>query len=163
MVSTSLHRLSLLLLFGLLGTGCALGQTIVEYGSTTSKAAGAAAGVGKVAPKPGAPSEPAATHMPAQTGGAKIEANLRTLRQRAGADAAKVSLRSTPDHAQVWIDGLFIGTTPLEVTLAPGSHQLEMRGAATELIRQKIELAAKQTREITLPLNSSYPSQVSVR
>ncbi len=145
---------------------CAQAQSAAEYGSSVSRSGGAAAGAKVVkpdVPQPATAGASSSVHMPVRTGEAVAGANCRTLQQRAGPDGAKVALRSVPDHAQVWIDGLFVGAAPLDLTLAPGRHLVEMRGSTSEMVRQQIELQPKQSREVLSTLKPRYPDKVSLR
>jgi len=150
----------------MVGVASAWGQAAAEYGSVTSNAGATAASTRLV--KPSIPSSaPAATspssHIPARTGEATEVANRRALEEHAGPDAAKLSLRSAPDHAQVWIDGQFVGFTPLELALAPGRYQVEMQGARMEWGRQQLELLSKQSRVVVVSLQPRYPKKVALR
>ncbi len=71
-------------------------------------------------------------------------ANLKSLQEHAGPDAANLSLESVPDRPQVLVNGLFVGATPLKLTLVPGRYRVEMRGAGLESGRQEVELVPKQ-------------------
>ena len=163
----NLFRYTLLLAFcGFVAMNCAQAQSAAEYGSSVSRSGGAAAGAKVVKPDLPQPATAAASssvHMPVRTGESVAGANCRTLQQRAGPDGAKVALRSVPDHAQVWIDGLFVGATPLDLTLAPGRHLVEMRDATSEMVCQQIELQPKQSREVLSTLKPRYPDKVSLR
>lgn len=163
---TPLRHCSLVVLLGSIVVSCAQAQSSAEYGSMVSRSGGAAAGAKVVkpeAPQPAIGAAASSVHMPVRTGEAAATANCRTLQERAGPEGAKVALRSTPDHAQVWIDGLFVGSTPLELTLAPGRHQVEMREATTEMSRQTVELQPKQSREVSSTLKLLYPNRISLR
>jgi hypothetical protein len=163
----NLFRYTVLLAFcGFVAMNCAQAQSVAEYGSSVSRSGGAAAGVKVVkpeAPQPATAAASSSVHMPVRTGESVAPANCRTLQQRAGPDGAKVALRSVPDRAQVWIDGLFVGATPLDLTLAPGRHLVEMRDATSEMVRQLIELQPKQSREVLSTLKPRYPDKVSLR
>ena len=161
MPSTPLTRLLLGLLLGLTGSVCAFAQAAAEYGSLTSKAAAAAAKAKPLALNPTPPAQPPSAHLPVQSAEAAAVANCRALKEHAGPDAAKLSLRSVPDHAQVWIDTRFVGTTPLDLTVAPGT--LEVRGAGMESARQKVELPPKQTLQVTVSLKPYYRNKISLR
>jgi hypothetical protein len=67
-----------------------------------------------------------------------------------------------PDHAQAWIDGRFVGPTPLDMKLAPGHHRLLVRAPNMQESVQDFDLAAKQAQSIDLPLKSSSQNQVIV-
>ena len=163
----NLFRHTVLLAFcGIVAMNCAQAQSVAEYGSSVSRSGGAAAGAKVVkpeAPQPATAAPSSSVHMPVRTGESVAGANCRTLQQRAGPDGAKVALRSVPDHAQVWIDGLFVGATPLDLTLAPGRHLVEMRDATSEMVRHQIELQPKQSREVLSTLKPRYPDKVSLR
>lgn len=149
----------------MVGAGNAWGQAAAEYGGVTSKAGATAASTRLFKPSTASPA-PAASpslHIPARTGEATEVANRRALEEHAGPNAAKLSLRSAPDHAQVWIDGQFVGFTPLELTLAPGRYQVEMQGARMEWGRQQLELLPKQSREVVVSLQPRYPKKVALR
>jgi len=146
-----------------MGSVCAFAQAAAEYGSVTSKAAAAAAKAKPLAPSLTPPAQPPSAHLPVQSAEAAAVANCRALKERAGPDAAKLSLRSVPDHAQVWIDTLFVGATPLELAVAPGTHQLEMRGVGMESARQKVELLPKQSLQVTVSLKPYYRNKISLR
>jgi len=163
---TPLRHCPLMVLLGSIVVSCAQAQSAAEYGSVVSRSGGAAAGAKVVkpeAPQPATAATSSSAHMPVRTGESVAGANCRTLQQRAGPDGAKVALRSVPDHAQVWIDGLFVGATPLDLTLAPGRHLVEMRDATSEMVRQQIELQPKQSREVLSTLKPRYPDKVSLR
>lgn len=42
------------------------------------------------------------------------------------AHSTPVSIESRPDMAEVWVDGKFVGTTPLGYRLLPGDHKVEL-------------------------------------
>ena len=39
----------------------------------------------------------------------------------------RVSIESRPDSGEAWIDGKFVGTTPMVARLSPGDHTIEVR------------------------------------
>lgn len=85
---------------------------------------------------------------------AAAAANRQFLQTQAGANAALVSLRSTPDHAQVFVDTRYVGTAPLDLKLAPGRHDVMMRAQGMSVLTQSVELAAKTPKEISVTLKS---------
>lgn len=72
-------------------------------------------------------------------------------------------MRSFPDRAQVFVDGAYVGRTPLLLIVAPGKYNIEMRGQREATGKRTVELAAKETQEIALTLTPRYPSHVATR
>ncbi len=160
-----LHRYFLVALLGLVGIAMARAQSAAEYGSLTSKAGAAAAGAKfpnlKLTPRTPT-SDAHSPYLPLPSGESAAATNRRALQQHAGPDAAEVSLRSVPDHAQVWIDARFVGTTPLTLKLAPGHHRVRMSASEMEAGQQEVELLAKQTRQVVMSLKPRYPQKVDL-
>lgn len=166
MVLGMLSRCFLVLVLGLACAEYARAQAGAEYGSATAKAAATAAGARLPKPDLAAPAsggQPQSAHLPIQTGESVAAANVRKLQEHAGPDAAKLSLESAPDHVQVSVNGLFVGVTPLHLTLAPGRYRVEMRGAGLELGREEVEVLPKQSRQVVLALAPRYPKKISLR
>ncbi len=152
------------LLFALLVltvSGHAWAQATVEYGSATS-AMGSAAAKTKPGPvfSPPAVRSDKSTHLPLPKDPTPDLTNRRALEGRAGKDAGKLLLRSVPSDAGVWIDGLFVGKTPLMLVLAPGNYRLEMRGARMEFGEQRIPLRPRENRVLVMNLTPRYPARV---
>ena len=153
----------LIALLGFAGVATVQAQSAVEYGSLTSKAAVAASraklpDLKLTLPTPASGAR--SPHLPAPSGEPDAATNRLALQQRAGPDAAEILLRSVPDHAQVWIDALFVGTTPLELKLAPGHHRVLMRASDMKDGHEEVELVGKQTRQVVLSLKSRYSNKV---
>ncbi len=93
------------------------------------------------------------------------DANRRALEQRAGQDAAKLSFKSVPANAVVRIDGQPVGETPLLMSLAPGTYQIEMEGPRMEFGKQQLTLGTKEAREIDLHLSPAprYPAHITLQ
>jgi hypothetical protein len=152
----------LLLLFVFGAVAMARAQAAAEYAGATAAAATAAAGA-KVkikppsVPSPKEGSNPSSPQPAIRVGEAAAAANRQALQERAGANAARVLLRSTPDHAQVWIDTRFVGSTPFELKLAPGHHDIMMKAPDMASLHQEIELQGKQTREVMMMFKAPPP------
>ena len=100
----------------------------------------------------------------ADTGGpAADEANRKALEERAGSNGGKLLLRSTPTGAQVFIDGAFVGRTPLLLIAPPGKYKIQMHGPRESFSEKMVELAAQETQEIALKLTVRYPERVVAR
>jgi hypothetical protein len=151
----------------------AAAQATAEYGHiVTGNSAGLTGLSSKInstlSPGKKAGSVPAPDKQPGVvtgTGNSPEDANRRALEQRAGQDAATLSLKSMPAKAVVRIDGKPVGETPLLVSLAPGTYKVEMEGTRMEFGRQQLTLAPKETREIELRLSAAplYPSHITLQ
>jgi hypothetical protein len=89
--------------------------------------------------------------------------NRQILGREAGRDAAKLLLRSEPSGAQAWIDGLFIGKTPVLLLLAPGKHRIEIYGPRQKFASRALELLPRETSDVAVKLTVRYPTNVIVR
>jgi PEGA domain len=145
----------------LAGVTAARAQSTAEYGAATSNSGTAVAKVKVPIPKITLPvtastqsSAPAARSSPASIPGADTAAanNRLALQKRAGPDAAEVSLGSVPDHALVWVDTQFVGTTPMKLNLAPGQHRVRMSEPDMEAVYEDVDLAAKQPKQVVVSL-----------
>ena len=106
--------------------------------------------------------EPGSPHLLAKTGPPAEEANRRNLEENASRDPANILLRSSPTGAQIYINGAFVGHTPLLLSVAPGKYKVEMRGQRDDFAVRTIGLMARDTQQITLMLSARYPSRVSI-
>lgn len=158
-------RLLLLSLLFSLGCGLAVAQATVE-------AAGATSVVGSAVAKATPPGWSAVNfpdnkgksqHLPASSGTPSDVANRQALEQRAGKNPSKLLIRSTPTPAQVWIDGAFVGNSPMLLILAPGKYQVELRGPRMEYGSRAVDLLPRETREVAVTLAVRYPTRASVR
>jgi PEGA domain len=88
--------------------------------------------------------------------------NRNALEQRAGRDAGKLFVRSTPSGARVLINGAFVGNTPMLLIVPPGKYQVEVQGQRLESGRQTVGLLPRETREVAIRMAVRYPTTVSV-
>jgi PEGA domain len=100
-------------------------------------------------------------HLAASAGPAPEIVNRQALEQHAGKDACKLLLRSVPSAAQVFVDGAFVGNSPMLLVLSPGKYQIEMRGRRLEFAERVVDLLPRETREVALPLTTRYPTRVT--
>lgn len=117
-------------------------------------------GAGSSASGPGGSSSP---HLIGSVGPPPQETNRKTLEAKAGKDAGKVLLRATPVEAEIWVDGLIVGKTPMLLVLAPGKYQVEMRGARGQTGKQTVDLLPRETREIAVKLEQKYPARYKIQ
>jgi hypothetical protein len=142
-------------------------QSAAESAGASSVASGTTA---SQAPKPngsaapqsvaGDPSKP--QHVAALSGPPPEVLNRQALEQHAGKNACKLLLRSTPNAAQIYVDGAFVGESPLLLIVQPGKYQIEMRGHRLEFGERAVDLLPRETREVALSLTSRYPTRVAV-
>jgi hypothetical protein len=160
-------------LFVLIFTGAVVmhGQSAVEYGIMTGNSAGVTTALKPPVPNMGLPEStssagPGAASSSAGVPGGSAESAAKTNRQffqsHSGANAAQITVHTVPDHAQSWIDGKFVGPTPLDMKVAPGHPQVLVRAPNMHEAVQEFDLAAKQAQSIDVPLKSSYQNQVII-
>ena len=145
--------------------GVARGQAAAEYGGAASVSASTAAAAEKsiMIPAPSKPVVPKRSqHLVIPTGPPPEVVNRNALEQSAGGDASKLLLRSTPSAAQVWVDGAFVGNTPMLLIVAPGKYQVEVRGQRLESAKQTVALLPRETRELVFKMAILYPTNVSI-
>jgi len=162
LVAQQVLQLSLLLS---MGCGVVSAQSTVEAAGATSVAAATASS----AKPPGWASvtlpdnKGKSSHLAASSGQPSDTANRQALEQRAGQNPCKLLIRSVPTAAQVWIDGNYVGNSPMLLVLAPGKYLLELRGQRMEHASLVVDLLPKETREVALKLAVRYPTRASVR
>lgn len=103
----------------------------------------------------------AATHIASPAGPPIDEVNRKELEKNAGKDAGKLFLRSTPSGAQIYINGDFVGKTPLLLVVPPGTYKVDMRGDRQGSSEKIVGLLANQTQEVVLNLALRYPARVT--
>lgn len=144
---------------------CARGQAGVEAAGAGSASAGAATAAAKVlpAPLPHPGTDSKLPYLPAREGPPPDEMNRRAIEQRAGKDAAKLLLQSVPSDAMIYIDGMFVGRTPLLLIVPPGKYKVEMRGKREEFGERLVDLSPSQTQQLMLTLALRYPTNITAQ
>ena len=155
----------------LLSCGAAA-QAAVEYGHAVTGNGSGLAALGNKIDSTLSPSKKSASVQTLDKPGVVTSAennlqnaNRRALEQRAGKDAAKISLKSAPAKAIVRIDGKPVGQTPLLLSLAPGDYKIEMEGPRMESGKQQLKVSPNETCEIEVPLSAAprYPSHIELQ
>jgi len=162
---------ALLSVFLLVVRSGAKAQATTEYGGNTSMSTSMSTSATAETQKGGVVSAPAAAaqdpkkspHLTASSDPSPEITNRQSLERTAGKDAGKLLLRSVPAGAQVWIDGAFVGTTPILLVLAPRRYDVQMKGQRLEVGQQSVDLLPHENREVALTLAVRYPTRVSVR
>jgi hypothetical protein len=101
-------------------------------------------------------------HLVTPGGPPQDELNRREFEGNAGTNAGKLLLRSVPGEAQIFINGLFVGQTPLLISVAPGKYKIEMRGPRLELGHSVEIVMPKEVHTTLLNLSQRYPSTVAM-
>ncbi len=57
---------------------------------------------------------------------------------RAANDLVPIVIESSPNAAEVWIDGAFVGTTNMSYHVAPGKRVIELRKEGLETWRREL-------------------------
>jgi len=168
-------QLSLLFLVFLASITPAWAQDTVEYGSAAASSAAKVASISKAlkpattlvpsTSKPSPPGSGSATSafLTIPTGPPVDVVNRAALEKKAGKDAAKMLLRSNPSGARVWVNGEFVGSTPLLLIVPPGKYRVRMADSRLDSAQQELGMLPHETRELTLPLTVRYPASVSIR
>jgi hypothetical protein len=102
-------------------------------------------------------------HLMAQTGPSPEEVNRKGFEDKAGETAGKLLLRSVPSGADIFVNNLLVGRTPLLMVIAPGKYEIEMRGPRQESGHSTAGVMPKETETIAINLNQRYPAKISTR
>jgi hypothetical protein len=164
--SSLVQSILLVCLLVILSCTSSSAQSTAEYSGASSAASATTAAS---QPKPGVwttsasvaqdPSKP--QHLATPVGPPPEVVNRQALEQHAGKNACKLLLRSVPSAAQVFVDGAFVGDSPMLLILAPGKYQIEMRGRRLETAERAVDLLPRETREVALSLTTRYPTRVT--
>jgi hypothetical protein len=139
------------------------------YAQAAAETAGANSVTAMGLSQPNSHSIPAAVHPNLSPNSTVVPAssspalNRRNLEQRAGRNAGKLLLRSVPSGGQIWIDGVFVGRTPILLILAPGKYRVEIHGPRQKYASSVVELQPSEIRDVAMTLMVRYPTNVVVR
>jgi PEGA domain-containing protein len=156
------------------GVHSAQAQTAAEpavTASSTRMSAQAAKGAMFTLASPGKPSAPlpssakqaSSPHILERSGPPPDEVNRKKFEDNAGEKGGKLLLRSVPSGADIFINDLLVGRTPLLLVMAPGPYKIDMRGARDDSGHASVGVMPKATRTVEIDLNQRYPSSISLR
>jgi hypothetical protein len=91
------------------------------------------------------------------------EVNRKEFEDRAGEKGGKLLQRSMPSGADVFINDLIVGRTPLRMAAAPGPHKIDMCEARDDSGYAYVPVTPKATLTVAIDLKHSYPSSISIR
>jgi hypothetical protein len=118
--------------------------------------------------KPSAPLQSSAKqtsspHILGRSGPPPDEVNRRKFEENAGETGGKLLLRSVPSGADVFINDLLVGRTPLLIAMAPGPYKIDMRGTRDDSGQASVGVMPKATRTVALELKQRYPTSILIR
>jgi hypothetical protein len=156
----------LILQFGAAPRGSAQTAASAAQSGLSTPSAGIATNEAK-APPPAATlanprTETSSPNLVARTGPPEDEMNRKELEDNAGRDPASLMMRSAPTGAMIYINGAFVGHTPLLLNVAPAKYKIEMRGQRDDFAARTVGLLANDRQEILLTLQTRYPNRISM-
>jgi hypothetical protein len=138
-------------------------QSLAESGSLNSKStmtAGSIKSTPVVTPKVTKPTP--SQHLTAPVGPPPEDVNRKSFEDKAGENAGKLLLRSVPTGAEVYVDDLPVGRTPLLMIVAPGQYKIDMRGSRQESGHSTVGILQKDMQTLVLTLNQRYPTTITL-
>jgi hypothetical protein len=91
------------------------------------------------------------------------EVNRKEFEDNSGERGGKLLLRSVPSGADIFINDLLVGRTPLLMVMAPGPYKIDMRGARDDSGHANVAVMPKATRTVEIGMKQRYPSSISLR
>ena len=101
-------------------------------------------------------------HILERSGPPPDEVNRKEFEDNAGEKGGKLLLRSVPTGADVFVNDLLVGRTPLLMVIAPGRYKIEMRGARDDSGRANVGVMPNESRTVAIELKQRYPSSISL-
>jgi|GEM_PF-1267760 hypothetical protein len=154
----------------LLAASLGMLPALPAHAQAAGEYAGATSGMASVTvSRPGVfnPSVPASrppstssAHLSKPAGPPPEVLNREWFRQQAGKTGIEAHLASEPAGASLWVDGRFVGRTPVELLLPAGRHQVRLLGPHQEYLESTLELRAGGPTRMLYRLPSAYPAVV---
>ena len=117
-----------------------------------------------LAPTLASPAKPSPSpHLLVRTGPPPSETNRKDFEDNAGDNAGKLLLRSFPSGAEIFINDLLVGQTPMLLVISPGKYKVTMRGPRDETGHASVGVLPKETQKVVINLTQRYPARVSTR
>jgi PEGA domain len=130
------------------------------------KSVGTPAAPGRTEPKSAAAAgaqSSASSNLTAPTGPPRAEPNRKALEPDAGRHPGKLLLRCAPGNAEVFVNNLMVGRSPLLLIVAPGQYKVGMRGDHLEWGDETVVVPADETQVVLIHLKPRYPSSITLR
>jgi len=102
----------------------------------------------------GGPPAAATASSPTQPGAQ--EPNPRQVPTVLAEELATVAVRSTPDGADITVDGNFVGSTPSTLRLSPGDHSVSVDKSGFKPWQRKVTLTAGSSPTISASLEKDF-------
>jgi hypothetical protein len=92
----------------------------------------------------------------ASDGTARIQSSMKQMTPPSAVNApAKLSVSSTPEGADIEVDGSFVGNTPSELSIAEGDHTVQVKKAGFKPWERKLKTSAASTVHIDAELEKA--------
>ena len=88
--------------------------------------------------------------------------NAGSFEGDAGEKGGKILPRSVPSGADVFINGLLVGRTPLLIAMAAGLSRIDRRGARDNSGQVNVGVMPQAIRAVAIELKQEYPSTISI-
>jgi hypothetical protein len=115
------------------------------------------------APLPSSAKQASSPHILERSGPPPDEVNRKGFEDNAGEKGGKLLLRSVPSGADIFINDLLVGRTPLLMVIAPGPYKIDMRGARDDSGHESVGVMPEATRTVEIDLKQRYPSSILLR
>jgi hypothetical protein len=147
----------------LLAAHCVQAQTMTEPGATSSSSSIATQGAKAPSlPMPSPEKQSSSPHLLARNGPPPKDLNRKEFEDNAGEKGGKLLLRSVPSGADIFINGLIVGQTPLLMVIEPGKYKIDMRGTRDDWGHASVGLMPKETQTVVIHLSERYPAGISI-
>lgn len=146
----------------LLCSSVARAQDTAEAAATTSATSTAVHATQAPTFNATVPAGQGSPHLLARTGPPPEEINRKEFEDNAGDKAGKLLLRSEPSGAQVFVNHLLVGRTPMLMIVAPGNYKIDMRGARETWGHSSVGVMPRGTQTVAIKLNQEYPASITI-
>ena len=91
----------------------------------------------------------------ATAGVAWIQSTMKESSQSSAITSAKLSVSSTPDGADIEVDGIFVGSTPSELSISEGEHKIQIKKTGFKPWERKLQTSAGSAVRINAELEKA--------
>lgn len=139
-------------------------QDLAEAAATNSNSGITTQSSKVIAPTLASPAKQSPSpHLLERTGPPPSEINRREFEENAGENAGKLLLRSVPSGAEIFVNDLLVGQTPMLLVISPGKYKIAMRGPRDESGHATVGVLPKETQNVVIHLTQRYPASISTR